>query len=439
MKLLNISPAFPPVLRRYALIMAAMVVASWVYTIAMTRLLHLPHPFGWVWQGGSNQWCDFKFFHDRSLHFRTDLYWLPTYYPMTYPAVVAVIFALLYKLPHPLKLYLAFLILVFLSYAVWLARGLAKRGIPRDQALGFGLVVVFTSWPILYQWDTANIEALVGTILFLGVLAVLSGRSWTGASLLALAGAMKIFPAVMFALLISKRRYKECAFGIALMAVINYASLVILGPSIGFAQAQIKDGFRFLEERYIIVHKGWQLAFSHALYMPVKYIVIAADRALYFGGQHAPDPHEMAVARTTLSIYLVVMVVLGTFLYFWRIRKLPMLNQVIALAVCGVTFTPFSSDYVLNHTLLPLGLLCFYATEAWREKRFVPGLETSFACLCIILGFTTFFTTYYPLGNLFRCAGLCFLLITVMRFPFYWSPLDSIDQTGQDFAPAKEG
>ncbi len=438
MKFLGLSPAFPPLLRRYALIMAAMVLASYLFTVGMTWLLHWPHPFGWVWIGGDLQWCDFHAFQERSQHFRTPTYWMEYDYPMTYPAAIAVVFALFYKLPHPLKLYLTILIVAFLTYAVWLARGLTKRGIPWDQALGFGLVVILTAWPVFYQWDTANIEGLMGIVLFCGIIAVLRGWSWTGTSLLALAGAMKLFPAIMLALLFSKRRYKECAFGVVLMAIINYGSLAILGPNIHFAETQIRDGFRFLRNNFITPRWSFQMNFSHALYMPIKFIVLGLDRLIRYGGHHGPSCHEIALVDTTLTIYMVSMALLGLFLYFWRIRKLPMLNQVTALTVCAVTFTPFSSDYVLNHMLLPLGLLCFYATEAWRDRRTVPGLEFSFACLCIILGFTTFFTTYYPFGNSLRCVALCALLVAVLRYPFYWSPFDSIDQTGQDFAPIQK-
>jgi hypothetical protein len=438
MRLPSIAAQFPPVLRRVAIVMTAMLLGSLIFTNFMTWLLNAPHPFGWVWIGGDLQWCDFHAFQERSFHFRTPSYWLEYDYPMTYPAVVAVIFALFYKLPHPLKLYLAILIAGWIAFVVWMARGLAKRGIPMDQAAAFGLIVLATSWPVYYQFDTANIEGLMAIVLFVGVIAVLRGWNWTGAALLALAGAMKLFPAIMLVLLLSKRRYKELGFGVALMAIFNYGSLAILGPSISVAQNQIRDGFRFLRNNFITPRGSVQLNFSHALYMPVKFVVLLIDRAVYYGGQHGPVEHEVALVDTTLSVYMVAMAVLGIALYFWRIRRLPMLNQVIALTVCAVVFTPFSSDYTLNHMLLPFSLLCFYAVEAWRAGRTVRGLQTSFACLCFILGFATFFTVHYAFANTIRCVALCVLLVTAMRFPFYWPELDAMDKTGAEFAAAQE-
>lgn len=435
MKFLSITPAFPPVLRRVAIVMAAMLLASLLYTDGMTWLLHTPHPFGWVWIGGELQWCDFHAFQERSFHFRTDSYWLEYNYPMTYPATVAVIFAIFYKLPHPLKIYLGVLVCGWISYVVWIARGLSKRGIPADQSTAFGLILLGTSWPAFYQFDTANIEGLMAILLFVGVIAVLRGRSWSGTALIALAGAMKLFPAVMLALLVSKRRYKETAFGVILMAILNYGSLALLGPNIRFAQDQIRDGFRFLRNNFITPRGSIQLNFSHALYMPIRFVVLLIDRVLRYGGRHGPAKHEMALMDTTLTIYMVVMAILGLTLYFWRIRRLPMLNQVIALTICAVVFTPFSSDYTLNHMLLPLSLLCFYAVDAWREKRIIPGLDASFACLCLILGFSTFFTMQYAFSNTVRCFALIALLILVMRHPFYWPELDRVDKIGSEFAP----
>ena len=436
MKLLSIAPAFPPVLRRVALIMTAMLLASLLYTDGMTWLLHGPHPFGWVWIGGDLQWCDFHAFQERSFHFRTSSYWLEYDYPMTYPATVAVIFALFYKLPHPLKVYLAILIVGWISYIGWIARGLSKRGIRADQATAFGLILLGTSWPVFYQFDTANIEGLMAIVLFIGVVAVLRGRSWSGAALIALAGAMKLFPAIMLALLVSKRRYKETAFAVALMGLLNYGSLYVLGPNIRFAENRIRDGFRFLRNNFITPRGSVQMNFSHALYMPIKFVVLFVDRMLFYGGQHGPSKQEVAVVDATLFTYMVAMAVLGLALYFWRIRRLPMLNQVVALTVCAVLFTPFSSDYTLNHMLLPLSLLCFYAVDAWRERRVAPGLDASFACLCLILGFSTFFNMHYAFSNTVRCFALTALLIVVMRHPFYWPELDTVDRTGAEFAPA---
>ena len=116
MKFPALAPEFPPVLRRVALILVAMMIGSLVLTVYMTRRLEFPIPFGIVWMTGDQQWCDFRAFQERSVHFRTAAYWFEYDYPMTYPAAVAVILAMIYKLPHPLKIYLTVL------FAGWIDR-----------------------------------------------------------------------------------------------------------------------------------------------------------------------------------------------------------------------------------------------------------------------------------------------------------------------------
>ena len=175
MKLPTLAPEFPPLLRRVALILLAMMAGSLVFTVLMTWLLHRPYPFGVVWISGEEQWCDFRVFQERSVQFRTAAYWLDYDYPMTYPAAVAVVLAMFYKLPHPLRIYLAILFAGCIWWAMWFARGLVQRGIPATQAGAFALVILLTTWPVLYEFDTANIEGMMAMLLFVGVLAVLHG------------------------------------------------------------------------------------------------------------------------------------------------------------------------------------------------------------------------------------------------------------------------
>ena len=319
MKLPTLAPEFPPLLRRVALILLAMMAGSLVFTVLMTWLLHRPYPFGVVWISGEEQWCDFRVFQERSVQFRTAAYWLDYDYPMTYPAAVAVVLAMFYKLPHPLRIYLAILFAGCIWWAMWFARGLVQRGIPATQAGAFALVILLTTWPVLYEFDTANIEGMMAALLFVGVLAVLRGGagvwSWIGASLIAVAGAMKMFPAILFALLLSKRRYKECAFGVVLMGLLNYGSLAIVGPSVALAQEHIKDGFRFLRNNFVTPYGPLQLNFSHALYLPVKYIIVFVDRELFYGGKPGPLLRELALVESTLTIYMIAMAIIGIALY----------------------------------------------------------------------------------------------------------------------------
>jgi hypothetical protein len=311
------------------------------------------------------------------------------------------------------------------AWLAWLTHGLAARGLRTTQALAFGLVVLATTWPVYYLLDTANIEGLLLILVGVGVLAVLRGRNWTGAALIGLAASMKYYPLALLALLFSKRRYREFVFGLAVMVGVTVAGLACVGPSIRVAQTNIDQALLYVRNVYITAHHALQLNFSHALFNPVKFAVLLVYRVLVcrvgIGGR---GPQEDALVDTTLHVYLYATAVFGLALYFWRIRKLPMLNQTICLTVCAITLTPFSSDYTLDHLLVPFALLCFYAMNTRHDTRHVPGLDACFALLCLILGFATFFTWKYAFAPTVRCAALLALLAIAMRYPFPWAQLD---------------
>jgi hypothetical protein len=416
---------FPPVLKRMILIMTAMMAASLAFTLTFDHLLHLTRThYGFPWIGGGFQFCDFHVFQERSMYFRQPKYWNRFDYPFTYPAFDAVLFAMIYKLPHPLKTYLIVLPLEYFAWVFWMSRNLARRGLPAAQMAAFALAILGTSWPAYYVLDTANLEGLVVMVTALGVLAVLYGRTWLGMVLITLAGAMKLYPLILLGLLLSKKRYKEFAAGLGLFVTLIVGSLAILGPSIGEAQRQLNIGSEFLRKNYIVLRGAVQLNFSHALFNPLKFAILLADRILNHHGAHATPAREQAILDGSLRVYMVATAVLGIALYFGRIRKLPMLNQVFALIVCAVLLTPFSSDYTLLHLLMPLGLLSFYTVEAYRAGRRPRGLEVCFGCLCFIFAFETFFTWKYALASSVRTLALCVLLVNMLRRPLPWAPLD---------------
>ena len=226
----------PPVLLRFAWALAAMATASFVYTLAMTHLLHSPHPYGVAlfWDGFVGS--DFRIFGEPSRHFGTPGYWNEFGYPLTYPALIAVVFALFFRLPHPLAIYLCLCVAGFACWGVWLAWEMARAGVKSGQAAAFATLVLAASWPVVLLLNTANIEGIVAIVLAAGVYAVLRERFWLGATLIGLAAALKLYPFILLALLISRRRYREFAWGLAVAALSTLASLKAIGPTILSAQ-----------------------------------------------------------------------------------------------------------------------------------------------------------------------------------------------------------
>ena len=413
--------AFPPILLRFWVGVLVLTGLSGAYTIALTLLHHSAHPWGVQLLWGPDVGWDLNVFRDRFLHFRQPGFWQIPGIPLTYPAAVGVVFGLLYKLANPLRDYLLLCAIGVVAWATWLVRNLAAQGVARGPATVFTLTVAATCWPLWVLFDTANIEGLVAILTGLSLIAFTRRRWWIAATLIAIAGAMKIFPLALLALLLSKRRYKEFAAALVLAAVINVASLAILGPTISEAQRQISTGLQVVTTGDALAATSPGPDTNHSLYTVVRYAVLLAHHRHPHGGPAQPDL-DAALLRPAYTAYLIFGAIAAIALYFLRIRHLPILNQILALTLCATALPPLSRDYTLVHLLVPFGLLCSYAAAQTKPAR---GLAATFAAFAAILTAGTFFSAGLSLTSQFRATALMALLALVLKFPFAWSPLDT--------------
>ena len=405
--------ALPTALTRFAWLMAAMGMLSLVYTLLMTHLLHSPHAYGTTLFHGSFVGSDFSVFAQRSCLFRTPAYWDKLKYPFTYPAPVGVVFALLFRLPHPLACYLSLCIAGLTAWGWWLARSLMTRGIGIWAAAAFLFVTLATMWPLVNLLNTANIEGLLAIVLGCGMLAVVRQRFWLGATLIGLAASMKLYPFILLALLLSRRRYREFAWGLIVAVLTTLTSLALLGPSIPAAQRQISAGLRFVKVAFILATQPDALNYSHSLFSVIKFAVVAVSHS----GFHTLD--------LVLRLYMIFAAIGGVALYTLRICKLPMLNQLLALTICAVLLPPLSADYTLLELLVPFALLCLFAIDSTRSALPKQALSACFGIFACIFAWETFLTVRHSFDRPARTVALVILLILVLRSPFRWDALDT--------------
>jgi len=363
----------PPLLTRFWIAMAVMTGLSILYTavVASVYKLHFPYGIGMLY--GDSLWGDLLVFRPGFLHFRTPQFWDSFEYPFTYPAPLAVVLGLLFRFAHPVRIYLAIELAAIAAGAWWFVRQLTARHIAPATAWAFTLTCLAMTWPLLFLIDTANAEGFVAILLACGVFAVLRRRWWLGASLIGIAGSMKIFPLVLLGLLLAQRRYKECAAALALAAAITIASLAILGPSILEAQRHIDVGLALIKHMYLFTMKPDAAALDHSLWVAVRYAAVYIDRLLHPGA-----PRTATVLAVSLRLYLVTSALAGTALYFAKIRKIPLLNMLLALTICAVLLPPLSLEYTLVHLLLPFAVWAG-ASSALRSsstsKHFSPAVS----------------------------------------------------------------
>jgi len=420
--------ALPPLLRRYWLAMAVLTGLSILYTATMAMAYHLKFPYGIGMLYDDSLWGDLLVFRPGFDRFGTPQFWSSFEYPFTYPAPVAVVLGLLFRFAHPVRIYLAIEAAAIAAAAWWFVRQLTARCISPATAWAFTLSCLAMTWPLLFLIDTANAEGFVIIVLALGVLAVLRQRWWLGAILIGIAGSMKLFPLILLGLLLAKRRYKEFAAGLAVAAVVTFASLWVLGPTIAEAQRQIDVGFALIQTLYLYTMKPDAAALDHSLWVAVRYAAVYADRTLH--------PVELAsrtasILAISLRTYLVVAAVAGITLFFTKIRRLPTLNIVLALTVCAVLLPPLSLEYTLVHLLLPFALLCAYATDMGQSGVAVKGLGACFGCFAAIFNIETFLSNRFTFAAEARTLALVVLLVLILRHPFAWTALDhtSIERT----------
>ena len=424
--------AMPTLLIRFWVGLLVLTGLSAVYTVILTLHYHSEYPWDVQFLWGPDFSWDFLVFRDRFLHFRAPDFWQIPGLPFTYPATLGVAFGILYKFAHPVRVYLGLCATGLLAWAIWFVRSLAAKGVAQGPAAVFVLTIAATSWPVWILVDTSNIEGLVAIFLGSGILAFVYRRCWLAAALIGIAGAMKIFPLALLALLLSKRRYREFTGGIVIAIAVTLVSLSVMGPSITEAQRHINSGLRLVTtvDAYALTSPGPDT--NHSLYTVVRYAVLLAHHI--HPHTSAPQPErDAAILLPVYDVYLVLGGIAAIAVYFLRLRRLPILNQILAITVYAVMFPPLSRDYSLLQLLVPLGLLCIYAA---MQTQHVPGLVACFACYAVILSPVTFLSFGLSLTSQFRAFTLLALFVLLLKYPFAWASLDTAARAGANDAPS---
>ncbi len=231
------------------------------------------------------------------------------------------------------------------------------------------MTVLLTSYPFVILFDRANIEIAVWVVVSCGLVAFARERLWLAAPLIGIAGSMKFVPAIFLLLfLYRRRRLLELFFGVFTMGAVTLASLWWMGPTISIAQAGIQNGLERFKDLYIYHWRGLDNGFDHSLFAAIKNALVLYRPTL------TPDYLQHAY-----RIYFVVIVILSMAI-FLRLRRLPLLNRMVALACCALVFPPRSADYTLVHLYVPFALLLLGATASRARRNFFPHSNILLLC-----------------------------------------------------------
>jgi hypothetical protein len=270
-------------------------------------------------------------------------------YPFMYPAPVALLYSFFFLFGgHALAVYLT-LGLGAAAFATYLLfRALHRRGLSSLSAFMLSAFLLMSSYPLMFTLKQANQELIIWIFMMSGLYAIFHRRDNLAGACFGVAIAAKIFPFIYLGLFLARRRIQPILIAACTAVVVTLASLFLIYPNLVVAWRLNNKGLA--QFRPLVILRNYpQRNFDHSLFGLIK-------AALH------PLPPTQTLAHI-LTAYLAMMAVLGLILYVVRIRKLPLINQVLALTIASIWFTPTSFDYTLLHLYVPWALLAFFALQ----------------------------------------------------------------------------
>jgi hypothetical protein len=433
------STTLAPALRRFAAVQIALTIACFAAEACAKLLMHLSGPYIYPLKTRSQTAWDFVLFNGKFQHFgRPDFFQTDPEIPFPYPAPLAVAYKAFFSYQaHPLRLFLAFSLAAFAVAAAVLCRALHRRGVSWGNASAFVLTALLLAYPLWFELKQGNIEICVWVLVTLGVWAFCKDRPAAAAVCFGVAGSMKVFPFVFLGLLLAVRRYRETALAALAAVVSTIASLWLVGPGISNTWRSVENGVSTFRAIYILNLRPEETGFDHSLFGVYKRL-------------YHPLPPPLAMGHVE-TIYVAAAAIFGIALYFLKIRRLPLINQVLCLAVASILLPPISFDYTLMYLYLPWAMLALLAQQQWnaqyREQplpawsahaapqrnragndveKTIPGLSAALVCLAILVSPESEFIWHEAhLGGQIKALVLLALLGIGLMYPFQEQSLSS--------------
>jgi Glycosyltransferase family 87 len=401
-------PKLAPLLKTFAAIQIALVLACAAIEAFCKFVLHLTGPYIYPLKTRSQSCWDFILYAGKFQHFHQPGFFLtdPAVY-FTYPAPAAVAYEIFFSFAHPLRLFVGFIVGSFVVAAILLGSALHRRGVSLFQASTFLAVSLLLAYPLGFELKQGNIEICSWVLVAIGVWAFAKDKPYVAAACFGLAGSMKIFPFVYLGLLLSARKFRELLFSVLVAISATVASLWLVGPNILDTWRQLNAGIAQVRTIYMLTFRPEEVGFDHSLFAVYK---------RFFHVSQTQMSH-------TLTAYLAVMAISGTLLYFLKIRRLPLINQVLCLCIASVLMTPISFDYTLIYLYVPWAMLVLFAQGAWQAHRpmrqAVPGLAAAFICMAVIMSPQSEFIWHSAhFGGQIKALVLTLLLWIGLKYPF---------------------
>lgn len=363
---------------------------------------------------------DFMLYKDRFRYFHQQSFFVSwqsepltiARFPFTYPAPAAVLFHWFFLFGRFSEgvLFGSFLVGA-IAGALLFMQALVRRGLYGISTLAVVLVAGVLSYPILFALDRGNIELINVLLVWASIACIWRCWWYPGAVLLGLAVSLKIFPFLLVGIFVAHRKYGASLTVLLVAAISTLCSYWRLGPTFQAARAGTASGLEFFQRAYILSFDLGEAGFDHSLFTPVKLLQKAAHHIM-------PSMVGTSLAPW-LRFYLLLGILCGLVLFFYRIIRLPLVNQIVALVSISILLPPLSADYTLVHLYAPFACLALLAVSATRSRKAVPGLGFAMLLLAVLVAPEGFlFLHGLRLSGLIKTSALLLLVGTAVTLPW---------------------
>jgi len=340
----------------------------------------------------------FALFHTKAFFFNVmgKPWAYPLYSPVAYPPFAVAMMAPIYLSGQP-ELVFVLLSAAWLGTAVlWVRRWMVRGGIGAWTAILFPLTLAAVSFPIARLVHQGNIELIVWMLTAAGTWAWVRDRNGTAAVFWGCAAAMKLFPLVLLALLLPRRKWRAFLLGLAMFVVATVWSLWWLGPTVADAwHGSMVNVFGYQATRV----SEWTLRELVANHSAIEIAKLGAMIAGY-------PLKKLAV------VYYGLGAAVFTAAFFGKLWRMPAVNQLLAVSAFMVMFPAISYYHALVHMYAALVMLGWVAIRAQRAGVHVPALKATI--LLFVPLFVAFPVLTFPTAFLF--CGLLQAIVLVLLF-----------------------
>ncbi len=397
-------PTLPQPLRVFC---AASVVLTLIGMAARFVCAHFLHLAGYPWGYYVTRvdGLDLMTFYTRVQYVHTADFFSPAHGPAyAYPGAVAPIYWLLFRVRYA---QIPFVLLGGGMTVVlgWLfARALERRGVARWDARWFVVITLLCSYPLYFEFARGNVEIFMWVLTAVAVYEIPRDRVWLGAGLLGIAIAMKMYPFVLLGLLLTRRRYGPIVFSVVVAVLYSVFGLWVVSPDIGTAWRGINFGLQSFQQLYVVPYRPILSGVDHSLYGLIKRVL---------------GPLPWSTYAHILKVYTWTGALAGLVAYFARIRKLPVINQVLCLTVATVMLPPISFDYTLIHLYTPFVLWALWLVSADRRVGVsTRGMRALLVCFIVLFAQVGEVISHGDrLGGQIKAVALLVLFILGLWFP----------------------